>query len=141
MRRFNQHAVFVGTVILLAVPASFLSIFTYLTCLAGYSDPIGLAVFAAQLTPGMVLRVSPIVVIFAMCSTALWLSRSKRHLVPLLAVAAGLATAPLTALHSPHVSPSLAAVCTGFVWMIISELASAFGRAELNRQSPQRAGD
>jgi hypothetical protein len=125
--RFNQLATFVGAVILLAVPACFLSIFTYLTCLSGYRDSLGLTILAAQLTPGVVLRVSPIIVVFAACSAALWFSQPKRRLVPLLAAAAGVATAPLTALHSPHVSLSLAAVCTGFVWMIVAELAAILG--------------
>jgi hypothetical protein len=123
MPRFNQLSIFVGAVILLAVPACFLSIFTYLTCLSGYRDPLGLTMLAAQLTPGVTLRVSPIIVVFAVGSSILWFSQTRRRLVPLLAATAGVVTAPLTTLNSPHVSLSLAAVCTGFVWMILSELA------------------
>ena len=123
MPRPGQFAIFVAATILLALPGCFLSIVVYLTCSSGYRDLSGSILFAAWLTPSMVLRVSPIVVLLALVSSTFWFSDTRRPLVVILAAAAGVMTAPLSTSHSPHVSLPLAALSTGFVWMTISAIA------------------
>jgi len=124
MPRLSQFAIFLAATILLALPGCFLSILVYLTCMPGHdNDTFGSVLLAAQWTPGVALRVLPVIGVLAVISSLCWFSHTKRPLVVILAGAAGVMTAPLTTLHSPHVSLALAALCMGFVWMTISAVA------------------
>jgi hypothetical protein len=70
------------------------------------------------------LRVSPVLVGFALVTPVFYFSTKRRQLaVPLLAATAGVLTAPLTTLHSPHISLPLAGISMGFGWMTVSVLA------------------
>jgi hypothetical protein len=110
-------AVFVSAVVMSSI-AIFLSVCTYALVLPGSNSVLRLA---AWMTPGLFLRTLPIVLANGLFAAFLWPTRYRAALV-LIAAAAGLAAGRMGSAHSPHVSPGLASLSSGFAWAIAAAL-------------------
>jgi hypothetical protein len=109
----------VRVAVVLTIPATFLSIATYLMCVPGHGTASSVVSLAILLTPALLLRAMPVVIVVGLVAQLLWLSRLRAAIV-LLAELAGLVVGQIAALNATHVSPALALVSSAFAWATIS---------------------